>query len=118
MTEKLKPCPFCDEEVEIAPTNNGNPFIIYCEHCGLEFGLEKEFYHYQAVEAWNRRAPLPDNRVLTHADRIRSMGDEELAATLMCPNEMGMADIPCDHSDSKNCFGCLLGWLRQLAEEG
>lgn len=54
----------------------------------------------------------------TNADRIRSMSDEELAAALMCQNEMGMDDIPCDHSDDKNCCQCLLEWLRQPAEGG
>lgn len=54
--------------------------------------------------------------LLANADRIRAMSDEELAATMMCPNEMGMADIPCDHSDQKNCYKCLLDWLRQPEE--
>lgn len=53
----------------------------------------------------------------TNGDRIRSMSDEELAVTLMCPNEMGVAEIPCDHSDDKNCCRCLLDWLRQPAKE-
>lgn len=61
--------------------------------------------------------PHCPNRIpITNADRIRAMPDEKLAVTLMCPNEMGMADIPCDHSDGKNCCRCLLDWLRQPAE--
>lgn len=54
----------------------------------------------------------------THGDLFRRMSDEQLAVTLMCPNEMGMADISCDHSDDKNCCKCLLDWLQQPAEEG
>lgn len=54
-----------------------------------------------------------ETRTYTNADRIRAMSDEELAVTLMCPNEMGMADIPCDQ---KNCCKCLLDWLRQPEE--
>ena len=50
---------------------------------------------------------------MTNGDRIREMSDEELAVTLMCPNDMGMADIPCTHSDSCNCRQCLLDWLKQ-----
>lgn len=50
------------------------------------------------------------SRIETNADRIRAMSDEELAVTLMCPNEMGMAEIPCDHSDSCNCCK----WLTQF----
>lgn len=54
---------------------------------------------------------------MTNADMIRAMSDEELAANLMCPNEMGIADIPCDKSDKCDCYKCLLDWLRQSAVE-
>ena len=54
---------------------------------------------------------------MTKADMIRSMSDEELAANLMRPNEMGIADIHCDKSDQCNCYKCLLDWLRQSAVE-
>lgn len=50
---------------------------------------------------------------MTNGDTIRGMSNEELAVTLMCPNEMGMAEIECDHSDDKNCCQCLLDWLNQ-----
>ena len=53
----------------------------------------------------------------SNADQIRSMSDEELAVTLTCPNEMGLAEIPCDHSDTRNCCKCLFNWLQQPAEE-
>lgn len=53
----------------------------------------------------------------TNADHIRAMSDEKLAVMLKCPNEMGMAEIPCDHSDDKNCRKCLLAWLKQPAGE-
>lgn len=52
---------------------------------------------------------------LTNYDLIRNMSVEEMAVTLMCPNEMGMADIPCDHSDDRNCCKCCLDWLNQEA---
>lgn len=52
----------------------------------------------------------------TNADRIRGMSDEDLAASLMCPNEMGIDEIPCNHSDTLNCFQCLLNWLRKKVE--
>lgn len=54
MTE-LKPCPFCGDTVEIVGVNNGNPFVLWCENCGLEFGIDKNYYLYQLIEAWNRR---------------------------------------------------------------
>lgn len=51
----LKPCPFCGGDVEITGINNGSPFVVWCDNCGLEFGVNKEYYIYQAIEAWNRR---------------------------------------------------------------
>lgn len=54
----------------------------------------------------------------SNADLIRAMSDEELAATLPCPNEMGMADISCDRTDNCNCCQCRLDWLKQPAGEG
>ncbi|TQI66232.1 hypothetical protein [Clostridium sp. KNHs216] len=54
---------------------------------------------------------------MSNGDRIRGMSNEELAVTLMCPNEMGMAEIECDHSDDKNCCQCLLNWLNQPEQE-
>lgn len=54
---------------------------------------------------------------MKNADLIRGMSNEELAVTLMCPNEMGVAEIPCDHSDDKNCCKCLLDWLNAEVPE-
>lgn len=54
---------------------------------------------------------------MTNADMIRKMTDEELAVTLMCPNETGMADIVCDHSDKCNCCQCTYDWLREEVKE-
>ena len=53
---RLKPCPFCGGKAEITGINNGNPFIVWCDKCGLEFGIDKDYYLYQVIEAWNRRA--------------------------------------------------------------
>lgn len=50
---------------------------------------------------------------MTNGDKIRAMSDEELAVTLMCPNDMGMSDIECDKSDDCNCAQCLYAWLKQ-----
>ena len=60
---------------------------------------------------------VEDQEPKTNADRIRAMSDQELAALLMCPNEMGLAEIPCDRSDTLNCVQCLLNWLRQTEED-
>lgn len=60
---------------------------------------------------------INESKKQTNADRIRSMTDEELAIHMMCPNEMGLAEIECDKSDSCNCYECLLKWLRAESEE-
>ena len=53
---------------------------------------------------------------MTNYDLLKNMSIEEMAVTIMCPNEMGMAEIECDHSDDKNCCQCCLDWLK--SEEG
>lgn len=53
----------------------------------------------------------------TIADKIRAMSDEELTDVVMCPNETGLADIVCDHSDNCDCSKCTLDFLRSKAEE-
>lgn len=52
----------------------------------------------------------------TNGDTFRVMSDEELAVTLMCPNEMGMADIPCDHSDGKTATSAC--WTGSVSLQG
>lgn len=49
---------------------------------------------------------------MTNGDLIRTMSDEELAVTITCPNETGMDNIQCNHSDSCNCRKCCLKWLK------
>jgi hypothetical protein len=63
----------------------------------------------------------------THADRFRSMTDEELAKALYygfdteycfnAPACAAMLDEP-DGIPEEKCIGCLLNWLRQPAGEG
>ena len=65
------------------------------------------------------RQVIPEkNRRETNGDVIRAMSNEELAVTLMCPNEMGMADIQCDRSDKSNCVKCLYDWLIDEVNSG
>lgn len=56
-------------------------------------------------------------KAMTNADRIRAMSDEELAMTMMCPNENGLAEIDCDKRGSCNCYECLLKWLQEKVED-
>ncbi|MGI6005217.1 MAG: hypothetical protein ACOX88_07380 [Christensenellales bacterium] len=53
----------------------------------------------------------------TNGDLIRGMTDEELAVTLMCPTEMGMAEIPCDRSDDRDCCKFVYDRLREEAPD-
>lgn len=48
---------------------------------------------------------------MTNYELIKNMTIEEMALTIMCPNETGMADIECDKSDERNCRQCCLEWL-------
>lgn len=53
---------------------------------------------------------------MTNAEKIRQMSEGGLALVVSCPNETGLADIPCDMDDSCNCYECLLKWLRAEAD--
>lgn len=70
---------------------------------------------YQYLFKYKKNAT--NKNTITNADLIRSMSDEELAVTIPCPNETGMTNIECDHSDQCNCRECCLKWLQSEAEE-
>ena len=63
-TEKgiVLPCPVCCGEVEIIGVNNSNPFTVWCDSCGLEFGTGKDYHYYQILEAWDTRSAPPIGR--------------------------------------------------------
>jgi hypothetical protein len=50
---------------------------------------------------------------MTNFELIKGMTVEEMAVTIMCPNETGMAEINCDKSDQLNCCACTLAWLME-----
>lgn len=58
-----------------------------------------------------------DNKVLTNADRIRAMTDEELAeflnSTEVCDNQ---PLIKCRTASNGKCIACTLDWLKQPVE--
>ncbi len=54
-------------------------------------------------------------KAMTNADRIRSMTDEELALTVMCPADITGGDTKCDQYH--NCRKCTLDWLQRESEE-
>ena len=63
---------------------------------------------------------ITDTRVIktmTNYELIKNMTIEELAVTIACPNETGMADIECDKSDNCNYRKCCLEWLNSEVAE-
>ena len=57
-------------------------------------------------------APL----IVTNADRIRAMSDEELACVIQCPSFFDdCAEQKC--TEYNNCHVCALHWLQQPVEE-
>lgn len=49
---------------------------------------------------------------MTNGDRIRQMSNEELALTIMCPNDFTDAGIRCN-PNKDNCIHCCLEWLKE-----
>ena len=59
-----------------------------------------------------------DPEIITNADRIRSMSDEELAKLLLDGCRGSKCDSqPQNEYGSVNCFECRMKWLQQPAEE-
>lgn len=129
MSNTLLPCPFCGgndiqiDEMESFWDKNETSWRVLCIDCIAETaGDTKE----QAIAAWNRRADhLPDaTKMVSNADRIRSMSDEELAVWILrsvdCDKENIMC-IPALYKNSDKCDGrCRDGrlfWLKQPVKE-
>ena len=137
----LKPCPFCGGKADI--NRCGNRWQAWCRHCAtIQMG---EFYDTEAdaIAAWNRRVdarqlalktrvcpmcedcpdgcpvetPKDSRNIVTNADRIRSMNDEELAEFLRNIRDCG------DYEELKFIGGvCMdyvsvIEWLKQPAKE-
>lgn len=47
---------------------------------------------------------------MTNYEMLKNISIEEMAVTIMCPNETGMADIDCPGHG--NCRQCCLDWLK------
>lgn len=51
---------------------------------------------------------------MTNADKIRSMGDEELAMLIMCPAEYDLDfKKECNAEMNRNCMKCCIKWFQQ-----
>lgn len=121
---ELKPyCLHCGEPMRSFP-HQGN-WWFQCK-CGARspsvwHGTERD-----AIAAWNHRADHSGeaNGMVSNADRIRSLSDEELAEFLLkwiaCDKE-GFMCHPKEYKESGKCDGrCVAGridWLRQPAKE-
>lgn len=51
---------------------------------------------------------------MTNYEVIKKMSIEEMAVSLMCPNDMG-ADVKCGDHGGTECVKCTLEWLQQEA---
>lgn len=79
-------------------------------------------YKLENVLAWKDECfeIVKEYRPQTNADRIRSMTDEELALTVMCPAEYDLnfnKNEKCNGEMNKNCYECSLKWLQEEREE-
>ncbi len=62
MTDKLKPCPFCNGKARVRKVGNG--YVVMCSSCGSrgqrvvikEWHYNKFIAQGQAIDKWNRRA--------------------------------------------------------------
>lgn len=59
-----------------------------------------------------KKLDIPIPNIVTNADKIRSMTDQELAEIIMCPYDID-EDL-CNNG--KTCLDCCLEWLQQPAE--
>lgn len=75
----------------------------YAESCGYEFCPCEECIDFEA-------------KVMTNADRIRSMTDEELAVFLSDDDRCCPPKHPNCKKYVNDCSGCFLEWLKQPAE--
>lgn len=60
---------------------------------------------------------FPVSDVRKNADRIRTMSDEELAKTVMCPIELDDNFHSCKRDGTMKCVDCTLNWLKQPVKE-
>ncbi len=86
-----------------------------CDRCP---GAGNCLLNYLGKACCNWRKKNAPDVVLTNADRIRAMSDEELAVFLNEPFCDKRTHEECTVSYCGICHQCVLDWLQQPAEEG
>ena len=57
-------------------------------------------------------------KIMTKADRIRAMTDEELAKFIISPTPQGICTDRCGGDIDYSCSECALEWLKQEVNDG
>lgn len=121
---ELKRCPFCGGEAIFHEYEAVDLFTVRCKECVCS--THSYFSESKAILAWNRRAPDMGNpatendhigeanKMITNADRIRAMSEEELADVVF--GKCQIYGTKCTELD-KNCADCTLAWLCAEAKE-
>ena len=97
------------EVLRASKAGRPNPLIIYSGKSSEHLSFADR--DIPVIGAFLRDQKKPQ----TNADRIRSMTDEELALTVMCPADITGGDTKCDQYH--NCRKCTLDWLQRESEE-
>jgi len=77
-----------------------------CNHKWMTFGTDANG-KYRVCSKCRKKV-----YIITNADRIRAMSDEEIAEVIMCPH-----DSDPDICGSNNCVKCCADWLRMPGED-
>lgn len=147
MSNTLLPCPFCGGEAELYGVPHipkGWDFIPRCKTtscCGRQ--AKKYSNRETAIAAWNRRVdarrlalktrvcpmcedcpdgcpvetPKDSRNIVTNADRIRSMSDEELAAWLVDATVCERVCGEDEYCHGNECVKRVTDWLKQPVKE-
>ena len=143
MTYKLLPCPFCGGTPILELFNDGFFDYARIRCCGVMFDWCGDETGEQAIAAWNRRVdarqlalktrvcpmcedcpdgcpvetPKDSRNIVTNADRIRSMNDEELARWLVDATVCERVCNEDEYCHGNECIERVTSWLKQPAKE-
>ena len=122
MSNTLLPCPLCGgndiqiDEMESFWDKNETSWRALCINCIAETaGDTKE----QAIAAWNRRTDhiRDTTKMVSNADCIRGMSDEELARWLVDATVCERVCGEDEYCHGNECVKRVTDWLQQPAKE-